>query len=734
MPKYDLREPLEGLGRGNEPFKDFEDLHIHHPGTNRNAVRNGNAGAVDSDAGVINGELEAVRRENGNVLIKKDIVFLDQNGNGNVQIPAPIQGYVHYLNPNTFGSVRIYDKPFGTPGAELVGQVLHLDRNTLSLKEGEFVQYGQPIGVQAGTGPNGKNHFGTHAHIELELEQFKKYVADLKSGVITQETYPARGSVQATPAPTGSVQASPLADGVLREGERGQEVTTLQNRLNTLGFKDAQGKALVPDSDFGTSTKQAVEAFQRSRNLVDDGVVGKDTFAALKQNAPVTNAPTPSAPVAVVTPGGTTVLSNLIGRGEGDYNSYNRGNAGDAGRPINLTDMTVGEIIRRQHLPHNDPSYLFAVGKFQMVGPPANTMTETVRALGIDSNAKFTPDLQERMFANYLIDGKRPAVNDYITGKSNGAAGLEKAQHALALEFASVGDPRKGGRGAYDGDSAGNSASIKVHETASALNQMRAQYQENIGKGLSPDAAYDALRGAAPSQNNTRPAPVQSGALADGVLRLGENGPEVKKLQDQLNALGFKDAQGKALVPDNDFGDKTKQAVEAFQRARGLVDDGVVGKDTFAALKKSEQTAAVAPTTPPVVAVKPDLSALLSNPNHPDHALYKQALVGLEKLPATTFKNEQERQNTAGSIAFEAKVTGLTKIDNVALSTNGSGLFAVQGAMNDPAHQRIYVDKAQAAAQPIEKSTQQIQQDAQQVQPVQQTQQDQQKKSGMQIA
>jgi len=725
MPKYDLREPLEGLGLGNAPFKDFEDLHIHHPGTNRNAVRTGNAGAVDSDAGVVNGELEAVRRENGNILIKKDIVFLDQNGNGNVQIPAPIQGYVHYLNPNTFGSVRIYDKPFGTPGAELLGQVLHLDRNTLSLKEGEFVQYGQPIGVQAGTGPNGKNHFGTHAHIELELEQFKKYVADLKSGVITQEAYPTRGSVQSAPA----VQASPLADGVLRQGERGPEVTALQNQLNTLGFKDAQGRALVPDADFGNSTKQAVEAFQRSRNLVDDGVVGKDTFAALKQNAPVTQVPAPSTPVPVATSGGTTALSNLIGNGEGDYNSYNRGRAGDAGKPINLTDMTVGEIIRRQHLPHNDPSYLFAVGKFQMVGPPANTMTETVRALGINSDAKFTPDLQERMFANYLIDGKRPAVNDYVTGKSSGPAGLEKAQHALALEFASVGDPRKGGRGAYDGDSAGNSASIKVSETASALNQMRTQYQANIGRGLSPDAAYDALRGQAPSQGNS--APVQNGALADGVLRQGERGPQVTKLQEQLNALGFKDAQGKALVPDGDFGGKTKHAVEAFQRARGLVDDGVVGKDTFAALKKSEPAAVVAPTSPPVVAGKTDQSPLLSNRNHPDHTLYKQALVGLDKLPPSTFKNEQERQNAAASVAFEAKVTGLTKIDNVALSTNGSGLFALQGAMNDPAHQRVFVDKVQAAAQPIEKSTQQIQQDVQLAQP---TQQDQQKKSGMLIA
>ena len=217
-----------------------------------------------------------------------------------------------------------------------------------------------------------------------------------------------------------------------------------------------------------------------------------------------------------------------------------------------------------------------------------------------------------------------------------------------------------------------------------------------------------------PYLNNSRQISAATGsqnAMSDGVLKQGERGTDVTRVQEQLNALGFKDAQGKALVPDGDFGGKTKQAVEAFQRSRGLVDDGVVGKDTFAALKKSETAAVVAPTSQPVIAAKTDQSPLLSNPNHPDHALYKQALVGMEKLPASTFRNEQERQNAAASVAFEAKVSGLNKIDNVALSTNGSGLFAVQGAMNDPAHHRIYVDKIQAAAQPMEKSTQQMQQD-----------------------
>lgn len=685
----------------------YEGLENHHPSKAFNEPGRSYA--------VVDGDREEVLKEktrDGNLLVSKDFILTDAGtGSSALYVPAPASGYIGAVDKNS-GVVRIYDKPNG----ELIVQIRHMDLRNSDLKVGDVVEYGQPLGIQSGFGGGNPRRYGTHVHVDFNaqyLDQFKKYITDIDQGLITTTSYPAQNINLSRSPVIGATIAAPMAEGVLRQGERGPEVTALQTHLNTLGFKDAQGKALVPDADFGNSTKQAVAAFQRARGLVDDGIVGNDTFAALRQAALVTQATVPgtTTPVVQQLAGSTTSLSNLIGSGEGGYNSYNRGVAGDSRTPINLSDMTIAEIMRRQDLPRNDPDRLFAVGKFQII---PGTMEATVNNLGLNGTERFTPALQERMFADYLVDEKRPSVKAYITGQGNGQDGLGRAQLALAQEFASVADPRTG-RSYYDGDSGGNHSSITTAQVETALNQMRTQYRTNIDNGLSPDAAYRALNGQgqnqvpAASQNNVL---LQSGALADGVLKHGERGTEVSKVQEQLNALGFKDAQGKALVPDGDFGDRTKQAVQAFQRARGLVDDGVVGKDTFAALKKSEPTAAVAPTSPPVVAAKMDQSPLLSNPNHPDHALYKQALVGLEKLPASTFKNEQERQNAAASVAFEAKVTGLTKIDNVALSTNGSGLFAVQGAMNDPAHQRIYVDKAQAAAQPIEKSTQQMQQDS----------------------
>ena len=114
---------------------------------------------------------------------------------------------------------------------------------------------------------------------------------------------------------------------------------------------------------------------------------------------------------------------------------------------------------------------------------------------------------------------------------------------------------------------------------------------------------------------------------------------------------------------------------------------------------------------------------------HPDHALYRQALAGVERLPPGSLKNEEERQNAAASLAFEAKVTGLRQIDHVVLSSNGSGLFAVQGAMSDAGHTRIHVDKVQAAAQPVEQSTVQIRQESPQPAPPQQEREQEQRRA-----
>lgn len=98
------------------------------------------------------------------------------------------------------------------------------------------------------------------------------------------------------------------------------------------------------------------------------------------------------------------------------------------------------------------------------------------------------------------------------------------------------------------------------------------------------------------------------------VYKLGSTGPEVKALQDrliQLHHLPATDAQGHANR-DGKFGRLTQEAVRAFQTAKNLRPDGVVGA----------ATAALLDLMPPAVA----------QPQQDGHVFNKAQLVQLAEL------------------------------------------------------------------------------------------------------
>ena len=63
-------------------------------------------------------------------------------------------------------------------------------------------------------------------------------------------------------------------------------------------------------------------------------------------------------------------------------------------------------------------------------------------------------------------------------------------------------------------------------------------------------------------------------------IKKGSNGADVKTLQTRLNANGAK------LTVDGDFGPATEVAVKAYQKAKKLTADGIVGPQMWAALLK----------------------------------------------------------------------------------------------------------------------------------------------------
>ena len=98
---------------------------------------------------------------------------------------------------------------------------------------------------------------------------------------------------------TATVFAAPL----LKQGSEGHDVFILQQNLKIIGY------AVAPDGIFGTTTFNAVIAFQREEDLPATGTVDRATWHAIQARAaqkkeaesaepappPVTQEPTPSA-------------------------------------------------------------------------------------------------------------------------------------------------------------------------------------------------------------------------------------------------------------------------------------------------------------------------------------------------------------------------------------------------------------------------------------------------------
>lgn len=160
-----------------------------------------------------------------------------------------------------------------------------------------------------------------------------------------------------------------------------------------------------------------------------------------------------------------TAFGKLIARGEGDYNSVNRGARGGyrAGTE-NLEGMTLAQVMAAQRA-----GQFNAAGRYQIIG---STLAEAARGLKLNGSEMFDRKLQDRIFEQYLVRNKRRAIADYVEGRSDDLRG---ALRAASREWASVADPDTG-RSYYAGKG-NNRASITAAEMAAALRNTRATYQ-----------------------------------------------------------------------------------------------------------------------------------------------------------------------------------------------------------------------------------------------------------------
>lgn len=157
-----------------------------------------------------------------------------------------------------------------------------------------------------------------------------------------------------------------------------------------------------------------------------------------------------------------TPLANLISKGEGEYNSVNRGWAGDTPGGIKkLTgkefhQYTISEIVSLQK------KSIHAVGRYQFI---PSTFNYLVKISGIDHNTKFTPKTQDRLFATLILN-KRPIVVGYIMGNHSN---LQLTLDELSKEWASI--EYRNGRSYYS--NGGNRSHISRAELIPVIESIR---------------------------------------------------------------------------------------------------------------------------------------------------------------------------------------------------------------------------------------------------------------------
>lgn len=189
--------------------------------------------------------------------------------------------------------------------------------------------------------------------------------------------------------------------------------------------------------------------------------------------------------------------------------------------------------------------------------------------------------------------------------------------------------------------------------------------------------------------------------LADGAehalesVRLGDQGAAVATLQRRLFDLGYHTQNGEPLPVDGKFGPDTLYALKEFQREHGLEGKGIAGPKTEAALRKAE-------------------TALMSDPSHPQHALFMQAVAKVaEAEKAKGIAVGPHTQRIAGAVVVEAVREGLTRIDRVAISDNRTLVWAIddhKGPAEAGLGRTEGIGLAQASLQPLAESTRQAHQ------------------------
>ena len=349
-----------------------------------------------------------------------------------------------------------------------------------------------------------------------------------------------------------------------RLGDEADEIATIQTALKQLKLYSAG-----ITGHYGEKTETAVKKFQKKYALEDNGVVDEATRAALYEAAGITytagsssSSGASSSNSSVSSSGGTTLRydmrSDAVLKLQQDLSKLGYYSGTISGHFGSKTEAAVMSFQKANGLSADGVAGSKTLAKIATaLGNSSSSSSSNSSSSNSSSPSAASSSLLKQGTKSEAVRTLQQNLKTlgYYTGSVTGNFGPLTKEAVYSFQKA-------------NGLSADGVAGEK---TLAAISSKL--------KGGSSSGSSNNSSSSSSSGNNSSSSSTSSLLNTSITLQQGTKNDEVLKLQNMLTSLGFYTGN-----KTGNFGEKTADAVIAYQKSKGLTADGIAGKKTLAAI------------------------------------------------------------------------------------------------------------------------------------------------------
>ena len=349
-----------------------------------------------------------------------------------------------------------------------------------------------------------------------------------------------------------------------RLGDEADEIATIQTALKQLKLYSAG-----ITGHYGEKTETAVKKFQKKYALEDNGVVDEATRAALYEAAGITY---------------------IAGSSSSSGASSSNSSVSSSGGPTLRYDMRSDAVLKLQQDLSKLGYYSGTIsGHFGSKTEAAVMSFQKANGLSADGIAS----------SKTLAKVATALGNSSSSSSSNSSSSNSSSSSAASSSLLKQGTKSEAVRtlqqnlktlGYYTGSVTGNfgpltKEAVYSFQKANGLSADGVAGEKTLAaissklKGGSSSGSSNNSSSSSSSGSNSSSSSTSSLLNTSITLQQGTKNDEVLKLQNMLTSLGFYTGN-----KTGNFGEKTADAVIAYQKSKGLTADGIAGKKTLAAI------------------------------------------------------------------------------------------------------------------------------------------------------